>query len=172
MTGAVREPERIVVGIDGSPTSRAAVRWAIGHARPGDSVTLVHAWRASPAMVDAGLVDPEDAAARSLARHELTRAEALPRGRAMADGVRRQILVRLLGGPAYPGELADELGSSRANISNHLACLRGCGLVRTTRQGRQVRYELADAKLAQALRLLSELVLLVEPEHCDAGGNS
>ena len=89
----------------------------------------------------------------------------------MADGVRRRILVRLLGGPAYPGELADELGSSRANISNHLACLRGCGLVRTTRQGRQIRYELADAKLAQALRLLSELVLLVEPEHCDAGGN-
>jgi DNA-binding transcriptional ArsR family regulator len=37
--------------------------------------------------------------------------------------------------------LADALGAGRSNISNHLACLRGCGLVRTQREGRQVRYE-------------------------------
>lgn len=80
MTSSVREPERIVVGIDGSTPSRAAVRWAIGHARQGDTITLVHAWQASPAMVNAGLVDSgDDSAARALAQYELTRAAALPR---------------------------------------------------------------------------------------------
>ena len=91
-------------------------------------------------------------------------------GTAMADGVRRQILVQLTDGPRYPGELADALGESRANISNHLACLRGCGLVRATREGRQIRYDLASRKLARALRLLSEIDLVVDPGHRDLDG--
>lgn len=93
-------------------------------------------------------------------------------GTAMADGVRRQILVRLIDGPAYPGELAEAMSESRANISNHLACLRGCGLVRATREGRQVRYDLADRKLARALHLLAEITLIVEPGHSDLDGRS
>jgi DNA-binding transcriptional ArsR family regulator len=72
--------------------------------------------------------------------------------------------VRLLDGPAYPAELAEELGSTRANLSNHLACLRECGLVLTTAEGRRVRYDLADARLADALRLLASLDL---PGYCD-----
>ncbi|MEX1008137.1 MAG: universal stress protein [Acidimicrobiia bacterium] len=74
-----REPEQIAVGIDGSLASRAAVRWAIDHALDRDTVTLVHVWQASPTLVDAGIVDPEDdTAPRSFAGHELARAKALP----------------------------------------------------------------------------------------------
>ena len=91
-------------------------------------------------------------------------------GTALADEVRRQILVRLLDGPSYPADLADELGESRANVSNHLSCLRGCGLVRTTREGRQIRYAIADRKLVRALRILCELELAVEPGHTDIDG--
>lgn len=91
-------------------------------------------------------------------------------GTAMADGVRRQILVRLVDGPAYPAELADAMGESRANVSNHLACLRGCGLVRATREGRQMRYDLADRRLARALKLLADITLVVEPGHSDLDG--
>lgn len=90
----------------------------------------------------------------------------------MADGVRRQILVRLIDGSAYPAELADLMGESRANISNHLACLRGCGLVRATREGRQMRYDLADPTLARALTLLGEITLVVEAGHADLDGRS
>jgi ArsR family transcriptional regulator, cadmium/lead-responsive transcriptional repressor len=90
----------------------------------------------------------------------LVNADVLERvGFALADGTRRRILLRLLDNPAYPAELAELLGSSRAGISNHLACLRGCGLVGATREGRQVRYELADPRLAAALRQLTEVVL-------------
>jgi DNA-binding transcriptional ArsR family regulator len=80
-------------------------------------------------------------------------------GTALADPTRRRMLTMLLAAPAYPAELADLLNVSRAKVSNHLACLRGCGLVTATREGRQVRYELADQRLAGALRELARVVL-------------
>jgi ArsR family transcriptional regulator, cadmium/lead-responsive transcriptional repressor len=80
-------------------------------------------------------------------------------GTALADRTRRLILLRLLDGPAYPADLALALGTSRAGISNHLACLRGCGLVNPTREGRRIRYELTDPRLASALRQLTQVVL-------------
>ena len=89
--------------------------------------------------------------------------EALGRvGRALADATRCRILTTLLAGPAYPAEVAERLDLSRANVSNHLACLRGCGLVYRTAEGRQVRYELADSRLAHALADLIELVLTID----------
>jgi len=78
-------------------------------------------------------------------------------GAALADPIRRRILATLLTGPAYPGALAGSIGTTPANISNHLACLRGCGLVQARREGRQVRYELGDPDLGEALRGLSRL---------------
>jgi len=35
---------RILVGIDASEPSRAALRWAVGEAQPGDCVEVVHSW--------------------------------------------------------------------------------------------------------------------------------
>lgn len=80
-------------------------------------------------------------------------------GIALADPTRRSVLVRLLDGPGYPAELADELVTTRANLSNHLSCLRECGLVTATAEGRRVRYDLADARLADALHILAALDL-------------
>ena len=83
-------------------------------------------------------------------------------GRAMSDPTRCRILLRLVEGPAYPAALADELELSRPNVSNHLTCLRGCGLVVATPEGRQMRYELADGALARGLRELLEVTLAVD----------
>ncbi len=91
-------------------------------------------------------------------------------GTALADPTRRRILVHLLSGAAYPADLADSLAVGRSNISNHLACLRGCGLVRSEREGRQVRYELASPRLVHALRDLVDLELHVDAEHEDLDG--
>lgn len=92
-----------------------------------------------------------------------TRESALARlGRALADPTRCRILLSLLDGPGYPARLAEELALTRSNVSNHLSCLRGCGLVVAAYEGRQVRYELADAHLARALRELVDLVLAVD----------
>lgn len=94
-----------------------------------------------------------------------TREAALARlGRALADPTRCRILVALLDGVQYPGELATRLKLTRSNVSNHLSCLRGCGLVVATYQGRQVRYTLADVHLARALRELVQVVLAVDTD--------
>lgn len=85
-------------------------------------------------------------------------------GRALADDSRRRILLELLDGPAYPAELAQRLELGKANTSNHLSCLRGCGLVIAEPEGRRVRYDLADPRLADGLRMLAEVVLSIDPD--------
>ncbi len=85
-------------------------------------------------------------------------------GRALADPTRSRILVELLDGPAYPALLAESLGLTRQNVSNHLTCLRGCGIVRTVPEGRSMRYEIADARIARGLGALVEVVLAVDEE--------
>jgi len=80
-------------------------------------------------------------------------------GMALADPTRRQVLVHLMSGPGYPAEMAEEFGTTRANLSNHLACLRECRLVTTTAEGRRIRYELADQRLGDGLRILAALDL-------------
>jgi DNA-binding transcriptional ArsR family regulator len=98
-----------------------------------------------------------------------TPAQVLARfGHALSDATRSRVLLALREGPAYPADLADLLGATRANISNHLACLRGCGLVVAVPEGRRTRYELADARLAHALGDLLGLVLAVDPAACAA----
>jgi len=83
-------------------------------------------------------------------------------GRAMGDPTRARILVSLLDSPGYPARLAQTLELTRSNVSNHLACLRGCGLVVAVPEGRQTRYEIADPHLTRAVSALTEVVLAVD----------
>jgi DNA-binding transcriptional ArsR family regulator len=83
-------------------------------------------------------------------------------GRAMADPSRSRILLSLLTGPGYPARLARDLDLTRTNVSNHLACLRGCGLVVAVPEGRQTRYEIAHPHLTRALESLVDVVLAVD----------
>jgi DNA-binding transcriptional ArsR family regulator len=97
----------------------------------------------------------------------LTHGQVLARfGHALSEPLRARLLLALRDGPGYPAELADLLGTSRQNLSNHLACLRGCGLVVAVPEGRRTRYELADARLAHALSDLLGVVLAVDPTAC------
>ncbi|MGI5158771.1 ArsR/SmtB family transcription factor [Microbispora sp. CA-102843] len=82
-------------------------------------------------------------------------------GRALADPIRCRILIALREAPAYPADLADLLGVSRTRLSNHLACLRDCGLVVALPDGRRTRYELADERLGHALDDLRTAVIAV-----------
>ncbi|MCJ1696486.1 metalloregulator ArsR/SmtB family transcription factor [Rathayibacter caricis] len=94
-------------------------------------------------------------------------------GRAMADPTRSRILLSLIGRPGYPGELAQELGLTRSNVSNHLTCLRGCGIVAAIPEGRSTRYEIADPHLSKALLAMVDVVLAIDDgadctdEDCD-----
>ncbi len=101
----------------------------------------------------------------------LTHGEVLARfGHAISDPTRSRLMLALREAPAYPTDLADMLGVTRQNLSNHLACLRGCGLVVAVPEGRRSRYELADPRLAHALGDLLSLVLTVDPSACATAG--
>lgn len=82
----------------------------------------------------------------------------------MADPTRSRLLMTLLDHPAYPADLARDLELSRPNVSNHLACLRDCGVVIALPEGRQTRYQIADPHLAKVLTSLVEISLAVNAE--------
>jgi len=110
-----------------------------------------------------------------LAMAVLTADTALVRfGHALSDGTRTRVLLSLREATAYPADLADAVGVSRQSLSNHLACLRGCGLVVAVPEGRRVRYELSDPRIGHALGDLLELVVAVDPDcaaHAAAGAD-
>lgn len=94
-----------------------------------------------------------------------SRLDAMHRlGRAMADPTRSRILLALLEAPGHPAQLARDLELTRTNVSNHLACLRGCGIVVAEPEGRRTRYEIADPHLAVALEALVGATLAVDEE--------
>ena len=103
----------------------------------------------------------------------VTHSDALTRfGSALSDRTRAEILLALRDGPGYPAELADEFCVSRQTLSNHLACLRVCGLVTAVPEGRRTRYQLSDARIGHALGDLIGLVLAVDPACCPASDAS
>ena len=83
-------------------------------------------------------------------------------GRAMADPTRSRIMMTLLDGPSYPAVLSRDLNLTRSNVSNHLTCLRDCGIIVAEPEGRKTRYEIADPHLATALNALVNATLAVD----------
>ncbi len=73
---------------------------------------------------------------------------------AFVDPTRLLILYALNEQPRNVTELTNELGISQPTTSRHLKVLRDHGLVRTTRHGVTVQYELADCRLIEALNIL------------------
>ncbi|TDP98938.1 MULTISPECIES: universal stress protein [unclassified Leifsonia] len=72
------EIRRYIVGVDGSLPSRAAIRWAIGHARQdGAEVTLAHVADDEWGAVGVELIDEVDAGARRLLDEEVAYARSL-----------------------------------------------------------------------------------------------
>ena len=61
--------------------------------------------------------------------------------KALADPTRRKVFERLASGSLNASALRDGLEISQPAMSQHLAVLRGAGLVREQRQGRFVNYE-------------------------------
>ena len=73
---------------------------------------------------------------------------------AIADPVRRDILVMLREQRLAAGEIADRFEISRPAVSRHLRVLRECGLVRDTLVGRRRLYELDASQFADLIAWL------------------
>ncbi len=78
--------------------------------------------------------------------------------RGFADPSRLSILETVRERPRTVSEIVAATGLSQPNVSNHLACLRDCGLVQSEQRGRFARYSLSDPRVGDMLRL-AEVVL-------------
>jgi DNA-binding transcriptional ArsR family regulator len=76
----------------------------------------------------------------------------------LANPRRLQILHRLAEGPCEVGRLAADLDLSQPNVSQHLAVLRSVGIIEATRDGREVRYRLADPDVMIACGLMRRVL--------------
>lgn len=76
---------------------------------------------------------------------------------ALADPIRRRLLVRLRDGSARVVDLADQHPVSRPAISRHLRILREAGLVEAADAGRERYYSLTPEPLEEVRNLLRAL---------------
>jgi DNA-binding transcriptional ArsR family regulator len=76
----------------------------------------------------------------------------------LADASRLAIMEALRDGPLCVSDIVRATGLSQSNTSNHLACLRECGLVVAEPRGRFVHYRLADGRIDDLLALTDELI--------------
>ena len=76
---------------------------------------------------------------------------------ALGDQTRRALIARLAYGPATAGQLAELGAMTRPGVSQHLRVLREAAIVRTTREGKYLWYELDGVRLSEAEHWLHEL---------------
>jgi ArsR family transcriptional regulator len=79
--------------------------------------------------------------------------------RALASAPRLRIIHLLGEQPREVNELARELGLGQATVSQHLAAMRGVGLVEATRDGRSVHYGLTDPQILAACDLMRDVIV-------------
>jgi len=68
--------------------------------------------------------------------------------RALAAPLRIRIVTELASGPRCVHELVETLGAPQPLVSQHLRVLRGAGVVRGARRGREIAYSLIDEHIA------------------------
>ena len=77
--------------------------------------------------------------------------------RALADPIRREILNMLKGGRLSAGEITDKFSVTGASISRHLSVLKEADLIRDTREGKFIFYEINTSVLEEAMLWLIDL---------------
>ena len=77
--------------------------------------------------------------------------------RALADPIRREILNLLKSGRMSAGDICDHVPVTAASISRHLSVLKEADLIRDTREGKFIFYELNTSVVEEMLFWLSNL---------------
>ncbi|MBI2265491.1 MAG: winged helix-turn-helix transcriptional regulator [Armatimonadetes bacterium] len=80
--------------------------------------------------------------------------------RGLGDPKRLKILELLLDRDRNVSELVSLLGCGQGRVSNHLACLRWCGYVTATKQGKFVNYRIKDGRIRELLSLARSIISL------------
>ena len=78
--------------------------------------------------------------------------------RGFGDPSRLSILEALRDKPLTVTQIIEATGLSQSNVSNHLACLKDCGLVVAEQSGRYINYRLSDDRVVELLGLAESLL--------------
>ena len=77
--------------------------------------------------------------------------------RALSDPIRREILSLLKGGRMAAGDISDHFEVTGASISRHLSVLKEADLIRDTREGKFIYYDLNASVLEEILLWVKDL---------------
>jgi len=77
--------------------------------------------------------------------------------KALADPIRREILNLLKSGRMSAGEITSHFPVTAASISRHLSVLKEADLVRDTREGQFIYYELNASVLEEIMLWITDL---------------
>ena len=77
--------------------------------------------------------------------------------KALSDPIRREILNLLKSGKMSAGEIVDKFPVTGASISRHLSVLKDADLIRDTREGKYIYYELNASVLEEIMLWITDL---------------
>ena len=77
--------------------------------------------------------------------------------KALADPIRREILNLLKGGRLSAGEICEHFPVTAASISRHLSVLKEADLIRDTREGKFIYYDLNASVLEEIMLWVTDL---------------
>lgn len=77
--------------------------------------------------------------------------------KALSDPIRREILNLLKAGRMSAGEIADHFPVTDASISRHLSVLKDADLIRDTREGKFIFYDLNASVLEEVMLWIADL---------------
>jgi DNA-binding transcriptional ArsR family regulator len=97
-------------------------------------------------------------------------AEAAALLAALANPHRLAILCQLVAGECSVGTLVDDVGLSQSALSQHLAKLRGAGIVATRRDAQTIYYSIASAAAGSVMATLARIYC--KPRTARSGGSN
>ena len=77
--------------------------------------------------------------------------------KALSDPIRREILNLLKSGRLSAGEICDHFPVTGASISRHLSVLKEADLIRDTREGKFIYYDLNASVLEEIMLWITDL---------------
>ncbi|MFQ3837916.1 ArsR/SmtB family transcription factor [Staphylococcus pseudoxylosus] len=76
----------------------------------------------------------------------------------LSNKARLTILELLKSKEMTVNEIVKQSKISQSSISQHLACLKGCGLVNSRQEGKYVYYQIKNNKILELLKLIDSVV--------------
>lgn len=89
--------------------------------------------------------------------------------RGFGDKTRLLILECIKDQEKTVSEIVKEINGNQSNVSQHLTCLKGCGIIVGRQQGKYMYYQLRNSQMKQLLNMFDEVLSIVEQniEQCE-----